>query len=79
MRRDMRIILAGDFNTEFGRGERGMALQNILSGYGLKVLNDWGIDDIERFWTHKSSTGVLRQIDFITYVVISLLSISSCI
>ena len=65
VRHGMRIILAGDFNTEVGRGERGMALQNILSGYGLMIFNQSGNDGIERFWTHKSSTGILRQIDFI--------------
>ena len=65
VRNGMRIILAGDFNTEIGKGDRGIALQNLLTGYGLRIFNELDHVDIERIWTHKSSVGLLRQIDFI--------------
>ena len=59
----IRVVVGGDFNTVLHHGARGEFLDQVLSQFNLKVLNDG--DDLELSWTFCSNQGVKRKIDFI--------------
>lgn len=59
-----RLIVGGDFNSQIGIGMRGDMLQQIQTGYNLKLTNNsdtpW-----ENQWICCSALGTKRKIDFI--------------
>ena len=59
-----RIIIGGDFNTQFDIGIRGVALRQFAKEFGLCITNTTD-SDTSTNWTVESSMGVRRKLDFI--------------
>ena len=65
------IVVGGDFNTQWGVGERGQKMAEMASAFNLSIVNGDGNGRDEHSWTFRSSLGQLRRIDFIfasTYI-----------
>ena len=59
-----RIIIGGDFNTQFGVGIRGVALEQFSQEFGLCITNARN-PEIDTDWTFESSMGIRRRLDFV--------------
>ena len=59
-----RIIIGGDFNTQFDVGIRGVALRQFAEEFGLCITNTTD-SETSTNWTFESSMGVRRRLDFI--------------
>lgn len=59
-----RIIVGGDFNTQFGIGSRGFALEQFAEEFDLCITNARS-PEIDTDWTFESSMGVRRRLDFV--------------
>ena len=59
-----RLVIGGDFNTQVNVGSRGLALQNLVEAFSLRIANhsdaDW-----DKQWTFRSNMGIKRKIDFV--------------
>ena len=58
-------IVGGDFNSQRDVGTRGDSLRSFVSKNALRIANLHFTKRWDQTWTFKSSTGILRQIDFI--------------
>lgn len=63
-RSNKKIIVGGDFNTQFGIGIRGVSLDQFAKEFGLNVLNA-SSPETNADWTFRSNMGVCRRLDFI--------------
>ena len=63
-KKQRKIIVGGDFNTQANIGYRGMQLQSLTDSFGLCITNVLDIPwDLQ--WTFESMMGIRRKIDFI--------------
>ena len=59
-----RVIIGGDFNTQFGVGMRGTTLEQFAQEFGLCITNATN-SETDTDWTFESSMGVRRRLDFV--------------
>ena len=58
IRKKMRIIIGGDFNTVFRDGRRGELLDALLTAFSLQIINDPEQLSFENAWTHTGPIGI---------------------
>ena len=56
-RNGMKLIIGGDFNTEYDVGPRGDLLRDFLDEYALDAMNKPGIGLNDETWTHRGAQG----------------------